>query len=319
MRDFNPKPTTRKCGTAIFLLDHTRTRIWMHRRVATRDFNGCMGLPGGAAEPGETPSETAARELRQETGIRREPHQLAFLKRTAEDKSPTDLWCTFWFSVLLGPEEKPQNTEEIADHWESYALRDIPTGEKLFPGITEMIPLLHDYLESLPPTNIAAAYRCALSTVDMAVVRYRGGTYEVLLGRKKHAAAWRIPGGFVDPDNDSDFEDAVDRERVEEVPGCKVQPGKEIVVLGLKVNDPRYSRDKDKLFTTLFLKQYDGPEDWQPKGGDDLPEVGWYALENQVSLAPAQRSPLLDQSSLVEEHIPLIQKLRLHLKSKTAT
>jgi hypothetical protein len=79
------------------------------------------------------------------------------------------------------------------------------------------------------------------------------------------------------------------------------------------VDDPRYRRDKDKVFTTLFLFKYVGPDDWRPRGGDDLPEVQWFALEPQIGIPREACSAVILEEELVREHIPLLKALKERL------
>ena len=205
--------TKRQVGTAIFVLDSTRSKVWLHRRETARDYNGCYALAGGGVDAGEKARKAAARELTEETGLVKPASSFAFLKRTHEEKSPTDKWSTVWYVIILAPEERPKKTESLAGDWDLFeiaALANHPT--PLYPGIVEMVPVLEKYLRSLPPTNIAAHYPCALATVDIAVTRSHNGTQEILLGRKKNATKWRFPGGFVDPQQDPDFIHAAYRE-----------------------------------------------------------------------------------------------------------
>ncbi|WFB07610.1 (deoxy)nucleoside triphosphate pyrophosphohydrolase [Streptomyces sp. LX-29] len=56
-------------GGAVF----DRGRLLAARRSAPPELAGRWELPGGKAEPGETPEETLVRELREELGIEVEP------------------------------------------------------------------------------------------------------------------------------------------------------------------------------------------------------------------------------------------------------
>jgi ADP-ribose pyrophosphatase YjhB (NUDIX family) len=295
--------TKRQVGTAIFVMDATRTKVWLHRRETARDYNGCYALAGGGVDAGEKARKAAARELTEETGLVKPASSFAFLKRTHEEKSPTDKWSTVWYVIILAPEERPKKTESLAGDWDFFeiaALANHPT--PLYPGIVEMVPVLEKYLRSLPPTNIAAHYPCALATVDIAVTRSHNDTQEILLGRKKNATKWRFPGGFVDPQQDPDFIHAAYRELSEEVLGCIVSQDFEVLYPGLRVDEPRYASDKDRIYTTLFLLQFSGTPEWETKGGDDLPEVKWFAVSDVD--APA---------TLVREHIPLLNAVRKRL------
>ena len=54
--------------TALFRSTSDGMQILLIKR-GNHPFKGCWALPGGFAEPGETIEETAARELREETGV----------------------------------------------------------------------------------------------------------------------------------------------------------------------------------------------------------------------------------------------------------
>ena len=163
----------RNRGTAIFMLDATKSKMWFQQRKTARNLNGCWSLAGEGVDPDEAPSEAVLRaSLGEEAAIARTPVQLAFLRKTQEDKTPTDLWCVFWYAIVLEPGEVPKPNEDLAGPWELFDIGQLRTSElPLRPGIVQMLATLEDYLESLPPTNIAAPYPCALSTVDVAACR----------------------------------------------------------------------------------------------------------------------------------------------------
>lgn len=57
--------------------------------VMKRAGDGTWGIPGGFSDPGETPSETAVREAREETGLDVEPVELVTFKyRQADEHNP---------------------------------------------------------------------------------------------------------------------------------------------------------------------------------------------------------------------------------------
>ncbi|MGN0779435.1 MAG: NUDIX domain-containing protein [Aristaeellaceae bacterium] len=57
----------RSAGAALYTVQDGETR-W----VLVREKSGSVGLPKGHVEPGETPAETALREIREETGLHAE-------------------------------------------------------------------------------------------------------------------------------------------------------------------------------------------------------------------------------------------------------
>ena len=68
-----------KVGTDLLLMPsvHVFIRDAQGRILLVRHVEGRWQLPGGAVDPGETPSETARRECREELGAAVEPMRLA--------------------------------------------------------------------------------------------------------------------------------------------------------------------------------------------------------------------------------------------------
>ena len=299
-----------KRGTAVLLLDPTRSKVWMGARIQARDFNGSLACPGGEIDPGETPVIAALRELKEETGLELKQKDLFKLGITFERK-PFENWSTHWFVIQLLGDQKPQDLEpERLGSWKLVSLGNIAT-ENLYPGTKDILPKLFAHLETLPPTNIAAAYPCGLCAVDAAVVRKVGNSYAVILGRKPGRDKWCFPGGFFDVKKDNCDEDAVIREVSEEIPGTKVSGNPEYIC-SHKVDDPRYRRDKDKIVTHVFKLEYSEENLEAIKAGDDLAEVGWYALSPQNSTI-ASELPVAGTDVLVPEHHYLFGRLRKYL------
>ena len=268
-----------KQGTAIIIFDSTFSKVYLHERLTARDFNGSIAFPGGEVDPGETPAEAAVRELKEETGLVRKTKHLNFIAKTKETKSKTDKWETFWFIAQLAFEEKLVRIERKAGEWKAYSLDQLAElKHKLYPGTYGVIRKLPDYIEAQAPTNTSRPFKCALSAVDMAVVRAHPTKkrMQVLLGRKAHSPLFRFPGGFVDPTKDASFAEAAARELSEEVPNCKLLPNPKPIVSGLKINDSRYRRDKDKIYTTLFVFRPAPNCPAKLKAGDDLVQVKWF-------------------------------------------
>lgn len=299
-----------KRGTAVLLLDPTRSKVWMGTRVQARDYNGSLACPGGEIDPGETPIIAVLRELQEETGLEFKRKDLHKLGVTREVK-PTENWNTHWFVVHLTGDQKPKDLEpERLGPWKLVQLGNIETAN-LYPGTKVILPKLFDYLDSLPPTNIAAAYPCGLCAVDAAVVRKIGTVFEVILGKKPGRDKWCFPGGFFDVAKDNSDEDAVIREVSEEVPGTQVEPALDYIC-SHKVDDPRYRRDKDKIVTHMFKAQYSATNTEVIKAGDDLAEVCWFTLKPSDSTAEYE-SPIAREDILVGEHHYLLGRLRKHL------
>jgi mutator protein MutT len=285
----------RKQGTAIILFDSTFSKVYLHERLTARDFNGSLAFPGGEVDPGETPAEAAVRELKEETGLVRKTKHLNFIAKTKETKSKTDKWETFWFIAQLGFEEKLTRMELKAGHWKAYSLDELAAlKHRLYPGTYGVIRKLPDYIDAQAPTHTSRPFKCALAAVDMAIVRVnpKKETFQVLLGRKKNSQLFRFPGGFVDPTKDNSFAEAAIRELGEEVPNCKLMPNPKPIVTGLKINDSRYKRDKDKVFTSLFVFRPAPKNPTRLKAGDDLVQVKWFDFHTitRQMLVPAHVS-----------------------------
>lgn len=60
-------------------------------------FPGMWDLPGGARDPGESPEDTALRELREELGLRLDPARICYRRAYRED-------LTTWFFGAMWPD-----------------------------------------------------------------------------------------------------------------------------------------------------------------------------------------------------------------------
>ena len=136
--------------------------------------------------------------------------------------------------------------------------------------------------------GLANQYSRVNPTVDIAI--FCGD--ELLLARKPKEQKWRFVGGFVDPELDSNFEDAAIREAAEET-GIVVE---KVRYVGThKVDDWRFRKESDKIITTLFkgeVKKKEGSPN------DDIEEVKWLKFDK------------ITNEDLVEEHQPLMAMLR---------
>lgn len=130
-------------------------------------------------------------------------------------------------------------------------------------------------------------------TVDIALFRQQ--RKQLLLGRKPNEIAWRLPGGFADPTDES-FEMAARRELREE---CgEIEAGKMQFELSMLVDDWRYRSEVDKIITTLFSTDLLFGE---PAAADDLAAMRWVDI-NSIS-------QLIANGEIVNTHIPLLEKL----------
>lgn len=130
-------------------------------------------------------------------------------------------------------------------------------------------------------------------TVDIAVFRHN--RTEVLLGRKPAENAWRLPGGFTDPEDQS-FDVAARRELQEE---CgQLETSAMQYELSMQMDDWRYRSEVDKIITTLFSTDLVFGE---PKAADDIAALRWVPV-NQIST-------LIANGEIVPVHIPLLEQL----------
>lgn len=132
-------------------------------------------------------------------------------------------------------------------------------------------------------------YPIVYSTVDIAILKYNdvGKGISILLGKKPNRNTWVLPGGFVDPADDS-YLSAAGRELSEEVPrldhhGLKYHGS-------YKIDDWRYRGTKDSIMTSLFITwKMSGADD----AGDDLEQTKWFTLnENNINIIEPQHRVL---------------------------
>lgn len=140
-------------------------------------------------------------------------------------------------------------------------------------------------------TALSQQFPVAYSTVGCLVVNPE--TDEILFGRKSGETKYRLPGGFVDP-SDNSIVDAAIRELSEEVKG--ISCAEEVLFLAnFKVDDWRYRKSESKIFTNLFLFEYTGG---MPVADDDLVELIWVNANE------------LDSVDLVESHRHMLNSIR---------
>jgi len=117
--------------------------------------------------------------------------------------------------------------------------------------------------------NAFNRYPHVVSTVDAAILN---GSM-VLLGKKKNESKWRFPGGYTEPNSESDERD-LSRE-VKEETNLIVAPDAWMYLCRTNIADWRYRMSGDTIRTGFFMtREFSGV----PKGGDDLPNVDWFDL-----------------------------------------
>lgn len=118
-------------------------------------------------------------------------------------------------------------------------------------------------------------YPVSYQTVDIAIIDW--DRHQILLGKKEDEILWRFPGGFVDVE-DQTLEIAAAREASEEAPG--LQTDQYQYITSKRVLDWRYKGREDQIMTAFFACHY---LSGNTTGGDDLPTVQWFALDDFVT------------------------------------
>ena len=139
-------------------------------------------------------------------------------------------------------------------------------------------------------------YPTAFSTVDVGVLGYsvKEGV-KIILGRKPGHSKWCLPGGFIDPSDES-MEAAGRRECREEIGHPELADWE--YVTSKKINDSRYRGTRDGIITTLFICKY---VFGHIQAGDDLEEVQWFTFEEAEKI-------------INENHLALLQEIKKKIK-----
>lgn len=108
--------------------------------------DGRWSLPGGWADPGESPREMAVREVREETGRTVRATRLLALLDKGKHGHPPDLWAVYKVFVLCelleDATEHLQNTETLESGW--FGVDDLPPlslGRNLPEQVRRMVDL----------------------------------------------------------------------------------------------------------------------------------------------------------------------------------
>lgn len=139
---------------------------------------------------------------------------------------------------------------------------------------------------NLYPTS----YQC----VDIACLHYEKTKHLILLGKKQNQNNWRLPGGFVDP-TDNSLEEAALRELEEET---DIRLSKVDYCGSYRINDYRYVKEPHKIMTSLFVCY---SLSLKCLAKDDLEEVKWFNLYDLPE-------------NIVDEHKILIQNVQKNIK-----
>lgn len=134
-------------------------------------------------------------------------------------------------------------------------------------------------------------YATVYSTVDVAILMPSG---KYLMARKPHEDKFRFSGGFVDIRDASDVV-ACRRETMEEFGGISVD-GFEFIT-SMKVDDWRYRSTNTRSIMTRFYHGIFVHGKVNPQ--DDISEAKEMSLDE------------MNESTIVEEHLPLVKELKL--------
>jgi bifunctional NMN adenylyltransferase/nudix hydrolase len=134
-----------------------------------------------------------------------------------------------------------------------------------------------------------------LSTVDIAVIYRHSKGRSILLGHKQVNDGWRLPGGFVDG-NDETLEAAAIRELKEET-GLEfdwLHP-----LFSRKISDWRFRDSSHGIMTHVFMAVVEEPVAVEAK--DDLRALRWFDVDN------------INLDVIADAHKPLMVNLKQRL------
>lgn len=115
--------------------------------LLTRErVDGLWSLPGGWADPGDSPREVAVREVREETGRTVRATRLLALLDKGKHGHPPDLWAVYKVFVacelLEDTGSHPQNTETLDSGWfPGDTLPPLSLGRNLPEQVVRMVEL----------------------------------------------------------------------------------------------------------------------------------------------------------------------------------
>ncbi|WP_409308162.1 8-oxo-dGTP diphosphatase MutT [Pectobacterium sp. B1J-3] len=103
----------RQLSVAVGIIRNAEQQFFIARRPGGVHMAGMWEFPGGKVEPGETPEEALARELREETGI--EVQSATFLDK--KTFSTTERVITLHFFLVEQWQGEPYGREGQASRW----------------------------------------------------------------------------------------------------------------------------------------------------------------------------------------------------------
>lgn len=144
-------------------------------------------------------------------------------------------------------------------------------------------------------------YAITYPTVD--VVAYKDN--QILLGKKPGETKYRFVGGFVDA-TDANWEEAAKREFKEETGG---EIGDLSYIASARIDDWRYSGEKDGIMTTLFIGELQSDNF---AAADDIEDCKLFNMEEMMDYEVYSKL-------IMEEHVPLFGKLVEYFKKNLQT
>lgn len=138
-----------KSITASYVIVQNGSKVLLSKRLNTGYMDGRYQLPSGHTEPGETPSEAAIRELREETGLEVAPENLrcvmtAYRRLNNPEGDRVDFFFTAdrWAGSLSNPEPGK------CGGWEWWETNALPA--EIIPYLRELLGAVakgHHYAE----------------------------------------------------------------------------------------------------------------------------------------------------------------------------
>jgi 8-oxo-dGTP diphosphatase len=119
-------------------------KILLSERREHKSMGGYYQCPGGKAELGEFPQDTAMRELQEETGLAIPPGRLSYI---GDINATNNNYVCRVFTVVLNKSEEPKDMEpDDQGPWKWYTLEDA-WKLKLLPGLAQALKELQYELD----------------------------------------------------------------------------------------------------------------------------------------------------------------------------
>ena len=164
-------------------------KLLLLRRSSGKKEGGLWGVPAGKAEKGETPRQTAQRELMEETGIAVEPHVLEELGCLYVRKKEIDYTYHMFRLRLSSIPTVSLNGENQEYRWA--AVHELET----MPLMAGARAAYLRYCQALP-----GAKKRAIASVSSYLILNQGGS--ILLGLRQNTGycdgMWSFPAGHVE-------------------------------------------------------------------------------------------------------------------------